>query len=172
MPDRVLLPGDIICTHTGGLVPWLIRRLSRSEWSHVALYIGGGEMVEALGAGVVRRSVQAYEGRRRSRYCMAWRPDCPEEVKARACQNAVEAIGYKYDYSAIWGIWLAIWQYRINRPNKKQESSRFFCSELVAVAFHQAGHDLFNMKSVNLHNAAPQDCIMGEGARVAGWPAT
>lgn len=50
-----LRPADIIVSTTDAAVSAMIRAGSGSSVSHSMLYIGGGAIVEAIDAGVVRR---------------------------------------------------------------------------------------------------------------------
>ena len=50
-------PADIIVSTGSGAVSAVIRTGSLSPYSHAALYIGNGEVIEAIGEGVVRQSL-------------------------------------------------------------------------------------------------------------------
>ena len=55
--DSALESADIIVSTTRARVSGVIRTGTLSTVSHAALYIGKGEVVEAIGAGVVRRGL-------------------------------------------------------------------------------------------------------------------
>jgi hypothetical protein len=63
VPDaQALLPGDVLLVTGPGPVPWLIRSVQEyggfhpdhARWTHIALYIGRGRLVEATPFGGVR----------------------------------------------------------------------------------------------------------------------
>jgi len=167
----MLIPGDIIAVHTFfAILSWLIRRLTRSMWNHVVIYVGNGLMVEALGKGVLLRQVCIYEGRRRRWKVAAFRPACSKAIREKAARLCLDAVGLKYDYWLVWGILRAIRNYRLDRKNEFDHASRFGCSELIAKKYHDAGYDLFNTQTIHLSNAAPADCVIGPGDWIDGWP--
>lgn len=47
MTTPVPRPGDYIVVRTGGLAARLIRLVTRSRFNHAAIYIGGGQVIEA-----------------------------------------------------------------------------------------------------------------------------
>src|SRR5688572_6012988 len=54
---RALGVGDILLSTTGEAISVAIRKLTRSEISHTTLYVGGGQVIEAIGSGVELRSI-------------------------------------------------------------------------------------------------------------------
>src|SRR5690349_23199833 len=56
---NALEPADIIVSTTKAAISGVIRIGTTSVVSHAALFAGGGEMIEAIGEGVVRRSIEA-----------------------------------------------------------------------------------------------------------------
>lgn len=56
-----LLPGDFLLCHGTGKLDRLVQLATRSHWNHTALYVGAG-IIEAQSQGIVRRSVDEYEG--------------------------------------------------------------------------------------------------------------
>lgn len=55
--DAALRPADIIVSTTGAAVSGVIRVGTGSPVSHAALYAGNGEVIEAIGQGVVQRGL-------------------------------------------------------------------------------------------------------------------
>lgn len=47
MSTPIPRPGDYIVVRTGGLAARLIRAVTRSRFNHAAIYIGGGQLIEA-----------------------------------------------------------------------------------------------------------------------------
>lgn len=57
--ESALKSGDIIGSTTGARVSQAIRYWTFSDISHIMIYVGGGQVVEAIDEGVVKRSLDA-----------------------------------------------------------------------------------------------------------------
>ena len=114
---RLLQPGDILVYSGEGIFSKLIKLKTYSEWTHVAVYIGGGlqrEFVEGAGAqevpfrpknlGMIRRRLGIWE---RSKSDAFW-----QEVKDQ-----------DYDYVGI------LWSFFARKQGRDNHS--MFCSEYV-----------------------------------------
>lgn len=108
----------------------VIRACTWSSWSHVAL-IDGDEVIEATAPAGVRRFpvVQAIDHAKRVQIV-----DLPCRDPQAVISAADSQIGKPYDYTAVLGLGL---------HRDWQEDDAWFCSELVAWAFAQAGESLF-----------------------------
>lgn len=108
----------------------VIRAATWSRWSHVAL-IDGDEVIEATAPAGVRRFpvVEAINHAKRGAIV---------ELPCRSAESILSAaasqLGKPYDYTAILGLGL---------HRDWQDDDSWFCSELVAWAFQQAGEPLF-----------------------------
>ncbi len=145
-------PADIIVSTGSGAVSTVIRTGSLSPYSHAALYIGNGEVIEAIGEGVVRQSLAT-----------ALSDDTLAVVYRRIGLSAAQAglviryaaaqVGKSYDYAGVAGasghttggrimrmisIPLSVVQDIGEALNTISPESSFFCSELVLRAFEQA----------------------------------
>lgn len=119
----VLQVGDIICvkgTLVGaGLVEWVI------GYSHCAVYIGNGQMVEGWAGGVRISSID-----------MVHNTDCAEIVrvstsswiKQQAVNWMLTKLGYDYDYK--WLTWIG---------GKEVYGSSYYCSELAWAGYKAVG---------------------------------
>lgn len=88
--------------------------------SHAGIYDATtGTIIEAVDGGVTERSVPAYVGG--SHRVIIVRPNLSRADKRAAVVQARAAIGTPFDYSGFVGI---------------DDPSRFYCSELVAWAYH------------------------------------
>jgi hypothetical protein len=59
--NRVIRKGDLIFTlDTKSVVSRVITYFDQGAWSHTAMYVGDGRIIEAIGEGVVERSIEAY----------------------------------------------------------------------------------------------------------------
>ena len=108
----------------------VIRATTWSRWSHVAL-VDGNTVIEAAAPGGVAKRTLADAIQHARDYELVQLP-CRNPIKV--LQAASSQIGKRYDYSAIVGLWL---------HRDWQDERRWFCSELIAWAFQEAGEPLF-----------------------------
>ncbi|QOK96829.1 hypothetical protein HF909_10540 [Ralstonia pseudosolanacearum] len=136
---------QILFTATSGLVSWAIRACSWSKWSHVAL-VAGDQVIESMPGYGVRRVPLTGAIQHANRYELVTLPaQDPERIIAVAAGQ----IGRPYDYSAVLGIGL---------HRDWQEDDAWFCSELIAWAFQQAGAPLFRAEC--MRRVTPQHLYM------------
>lgn len=123
----------------------VIRACTWSSWSHVAL-IDGDEVIEATAPAGVRRFpvVQAIDHAKRGKIV-----DLPCRDPGAVIAAAASQLGKPYDYTAVLGLGL---------HRDWQEDDAWFCSELVAWAFAQAGEPLFRAEV--LRRVTPQHLWM------------
>lgn len=123
----------------------VIRACTWSNWSHVAL-IDGDEVIEATAPDGVRRfpAVQAIN---HAKYGAIVELPCRDPGAVIAA--AASQLGKPYDYTAIVGLGL---------HRDWQEDDAWFCSELVAWSFAQAGEPLF--RADVLRRVTPQHLWM------------
>lgn len=136
---------QLLFTTTRWPASWLIRAGTWSAWSHVALVDGDQVIESVMGHGV--RRVSLYSAiRRASRHALV---NLPTRNPALIVAAAAAQIGKPYDYTAILGLGL---------HRDWQEDDAWFCSELVAWAFQQAGEPLFRAEC--LRRVTPQHLYM------------
>jgi len=136
----VLRPGDVLLSDADSRMAALVRRITRSSWSHVSMYVGPLEdgpdprcVVEAdLAAGVRAVPLSSFAGQR----ARVLRPmGLGEAERRRIADWVVNRIGDPYDVAHAWT--LARWLLRLPaRPATiAQDAKRFICSSLLAQAF-------------------------------------
>ena len=149
-----LQPADILLSTGSAAASVVIRCGTVSRYSHAALYIGDSQIVEAIGSGVTRQSLQD-----------AMSDDTLVSVYRRlhlsaaqglqAIRYAKAQVGKKYDYSGAFGggitsgpgfvigIFLSpivgLAGVGADLYNRNNPEASFYCSELVAIAFEKAG---------------------------------
>ncbi|WP_448577461.1 YiiX/YebB-like N1pC/P60 family cysteine hydrolase [Thermosphaera sp.] len=129
------------------LLSRLIRWRTWSEYSHVALEIHRGEIVDAWKGGV-RLIRSPFEGHDPETVVEAYEiAGLRPEQAARAALFARAQIGKPYDY---WGVLRFI-----IRRDPTQPNDRWFCSELVFAALLHGGVRL--LERVPAHRASPGD---------------
>lgn len=144
----VLVPGDVLLTDGSSRMAALVRRVTRSPWSHVAMYVGPLEqgpdprcIVEAdIAAGVKAVRLSELKGLR----VRALRPKGLDDMLRRRLTDwVVSRIGGQYDLAHAWA--LAKRLLRLPLPSRSpgamgQSATRFICSTLLAQAFLLVGH--------------------------------
>ena len=147
-----LLPGDVLLTDGITRGAALVRRITRSPWAHVSMYVGPlGEgpdahcIVEAdVAAGV--RSVPLSE--LAGQQLRVLRPRGLEHADRRRLADwVVGRIGDAYDFAHAWRLAIALRLPFLARLASAggamaQNSTRFICSTLVAHAFLLVGYTI------------------------------
>lgn len=146
-----LQSADLIVSTTMSATSAAIRVGTKSQVSHAMLYIGNGEIVEAIGEkGVVRRSLISAIAD--AALAVAYRsPDVREQSAGRITQYALSQVGASYSVAgAIMSTRMILC--RLSGPLK----SGFFCSQLVFEAYRQGGVPLSDAPSQCI---APNDAV-------------
>jgi hypothetical protein len=144
--DVLLCAGNTRCAE-------LVKRLTRSTWSHVSMYVGILEdgldplcIVEADIAGGVRAiRLSDLDARR---ICVL-RPVCLDDTeRARLTQSVLRHIGREYDLAHAWLLArsLLVWRWwarlRSVHTAMGRSATHFICSSLSAQAFALIGHSI------------------------------
>src|ERR1019366_4541573 len=153
-----LRSGDVLLVEGNNHISGVIKYLTRSTWSHAALYVGpigdrvseDGEplvLVEAnIGQGVVAAPLSKY-ARFHTRIC---RPTgLTEDDRARVCAYAGERIGFDYDLKNI----IDLLRYLLPLPVPQRwrrrmmalgsgHPTRIICSALIAQAFEHVHYPI------------------------------
>lgn len=112
----------------------LIRTVTWSDWSHVAL-VDGDEAIEATWPAVMVTPLADVIAKHSAHIIIDLPCLCPEAAIAAARYQ----VGKPYDLSALFGLLM---------HRDWQEDDRWFCSELVAWAFAQGGSPLFRPEAM------------------------
>lgn len=121
----------ILLFYGRGVISTLIRWQSRGQYSHAALLMPDGQIVESWqGAGVRTKILSDWEGVHRFDV-----PSMTTDQWDEAIAYALDKVGSGYDY-------LGVLRFISRRPSPDNE--RWFCSELVFSAFRYVGVDLLN----------------------------
>lgn len=131
----------ILLTSGKGASGALIRFYTFSRLAHAAFELDDGTVLDATPRHGV--SVHATVA---GKFVVAYTVDCEPVAAARAAEWARTQIGKPYDWSGIVGL--------VARRDW-HNPGRWFCSELVAAAFEQAGRPLLNVQQ--LDRVTPRD---------------
>lgn len=135
----------LIFTRQRTVASALIRAFTWSAWSHVAIVVGDRVIESALGEGVREVSLATLK-RTASRFEFL---DIPCAQADQVVAAAHTQLGKPYDLSAILGL--------LSRSDWQVDDA-WFCSELIAWAFAQAGVPLF--RDDHLHRITPEHLWM------------
>src|SRR3954452_8692795 len=153
--DSALEAADIIVSTTSAGVSRVIRAGTGSAVSHARLYVGGAEVIEAVGEGVLWRSLA--DALRDGTLAVAYRRKSmtPAAVDP-ILRFAADQVGKKYDYGGVAtggtassGLAQCVIAFGIvgcglARRGTFSSSDKFYCSQLVLEAFKRAHLPLTN----------------------------
>ena len=148
MKASELQVADVILSTTSAAVSTVIKGGTASSYSHAMLYVGGGNVVEAVANGVVHRSIKlATNG---ALYAHAYRlKGLSSETASKIAAYALTKVGGSYAYGGVFGgsglvsilsapaqPWLHLARWGANKVKTGVGSKRtYFCSELVEDAY-------------------------------------
>jgi uncharacterized protein YycO len=167
----LLRPGDVILTEGNSRVAALVRRVTRSRWAHVSVYVGPLEagddarcVVEAdISAGVRAVPLCEFKGQR----ARIVRPQSLTDAdRQRLVDWLVGHIGAPYDLAYAWALGRSL----LNLPAPRtmvQDAKRFICSSLLAQAFLFVGHPIVACEA---RYVVPRDFESAAGFEVVQAP--
>jgi len=127
-----------------GFISSLIRFQTRSEFTHAAILIPTGEIIEAYqGDGVRKKRLADWRG-----VTGFTVPRATARDWARVIAFMEDEIGAMYDYQSVL-------QFVTRRKETRASQDKWFCSELVFAAFEAAGIDL--LERTTAANTSPRD---------------
>src|SRR6266851_7396809 len=151
--SAVLRHGDVLLTEGNTRAAALIKRITRSTWSHVSMYVGPLEegpdprcIVEAdIAAGV--RSIRLSE--LNALQVRVLRPIGLNDLdRSRLADWVVSRIGSEYDLTHAWGLGRNLFRLPLptrfrSRPSTiAYSATRFICCSLLAHAFALVGYPI------------------------------
>ena len=140
---KILEPGDMLVYSGSGFFSKLIKFKTASEWTHVAVYIGGGRMRE------FKEGVGAQEcDLRIQNLAMIRRPQCRwDREKSDRFWASVQDQGYDYV-----GLFWSFYARKQGRQNNKM-----FCSEYVTRDCRYATECLAFSEETDADGVTPED---------------
>jgi uncharacterized protein YycO len=144
--SALLHPGDVLLTEGNTRAAALVRRVTRSPWAHVSIYVGPLEVSDDprcivgadISAGVRAVPLSQFNGQR----ARIVRPlGLNETDRQRLADWLVGHIGDPYDLAHAWA--LCRWFLRLPAPRTMvQDAKRFICSSLLVQAFLVVGRPI------------------------------
>lgn len=185
MSAEDLLPGDILLSADQGIASAGIRLLTVSPVSHAAIYVGDGEVAEALGGGVRLRPM----GRvlQEESVVAVFRHPALDDARALSLSQFARAqVGKPYDYLGVMMHAPFALQRRACElpgvPRVLREAclsmlatfqlihggdDRFFCSQFVLESYRSAGLPLTRARP---HWVSPEDILHMRAGDVSSLP--
>jgi hypothetical protein len=149
----ILDPGDVLLSDSNTRVAALVKRITRSTWSHVSMYVGPLEegpdprcIVEAdIAAGV--RSIRLSE--LNALHVRVLRPIGLNDMDRRRLADwVVNRIGGEYDLAHAWALGRSLLRQRLPTRLRSlpytvaKSATRFICCSLLAHAFALVGYPI------------------------------
>lgn len=149
----VLRRGDVLLSSGSTRCAALVRRFTRSVWSHVSIYVGPLEnecdplcVVEAhIAHGVRAIRLSDLDARR---ICVLRPVDLDDTDRGRLVASVLRHMGSEYDVAQAWMLArsLLVRRWRARLPSFPTTmgwtATRFICSTLIAQAFALIGHSI------------------------------
>jgi len=130
-----LRAADIILSYESTFVSWLIRKVTKSQWSHVGIYDGCGNFYSAVPfKGVCK---QPLPNLARKAVCRVKSlNDSQRQIVVDLCQSN---LGRKYDFVQVLLVGWRIVTHRIDTNTGDPDQNKYECSEFVAEMFSKVG---------------------------------
>jgi len=167
----VLDRGDVLLSEGNTRVAALVKRVTRSEWSHVSMYVGPLNdaadplcIVEADIAGGVRTIPLSQLDARR--VCVLRAIELGDAERGRLAESVLRFVGSEYDVRLAWmlGRKLLIqrWRARFGTlpTTMGRGATRFICSTLIAQGFALIGYSILPTQSDDRRMDAAQHVVL------------
>ena len=152
-----MLPGDYCVVATPGVIAWLIRAVTRSTVNHAFILTDPAEIIEADPSGAQQAILAKYDG-----MYQAWSDmDLSPTVRAAIIDHALDHVGDPYSWlddaciglADLFGWHVPAWVRR-----RLARTDRLMCSQLVDIAYLEAGVHLFSDGRIP-GDVAPSDLL-------------
>jgi len=149
MKKENIKTGDILLVASDSWIGRIIRKVTKSEWSHAGIFVWlWGELfvieAEKKGIQLTRWDDEKYNsGKPKDKKLMYLTPIEPVNEKQMAMSMLPYVGTRNYDYASL--IYQMIYQYTgkwIGKKNRGED--KFYCSEFVAFIYHNKNKKYFN----------------------------
>lgn len=152
---RVLRPGDVILVEGNKLISRVVMAVTHSTWSHSALYVGNGKIIDPLPSTGTAINVVDVLQHLNIRLC---RPVGLTDMQLRrVCDFTLSHVGRKYDHINISNILFSYFKKHRDHTEFLGDisSSNEVCSGLIAEAFNEVGFTIID--GINFSQIVPGD---------------
>jgi uncharacterized protein YycO len=146
-----MIRGDIFLYSGKGIIPHLVKKITKSKWSHCGWVAHDNHIVEANATGIDESNFPY-----KIEKCAIIRLKLPKDQLELCVQFAEKQEGAPYDYRLFFGLfwrWMMGWKRKADLPDWP---CGYICSELVAEPLFKTAGFNFN-PSVNPQNIVPED---------------
>lgn len=143
-----LMVGDVILVPGHNWISRIIKKVTHSDYSHAACYIGNNRMIESARGGVQISPMDKYPNWIAIRHKYA----SPKELEQSVAWMKSK-VGAGYDYLGLMGIGLSMLFQK--KGNVWDNKKRYWCSELVADGYFMGNINID--VSIKTWKVSPQD---------------
>ncbi len=136
---EVIRPGDVLLVEGRRRISFAIQKITSSPWSHVTLYVGNGQIIEAEDRGVILSPLMKY-AEHNIRLCVP-RNARPQD-RARVVELSQASLGRSYDVTNVRNLFLSYFASQ-RQPHVylgNLEECQEMCSGLIARAYAEVGY--------------------------------
>jgi uncharacterized protein YycO len=143
-------PGDVIFYKPSGLIGWVISKITKSPYSHVAIAVDSDTILES-NRFITTRLANIEKGKK---VYHVYRLNGVTEIQQRdIVEHSMTTLGTKYDYLQILGLFFR-YVFRLNYLSFNQHN-KFICSENIDYAFLMSNIPRRDLQ--NLLDISPQE---------------
>jgi uncharacterized protein YycO len=131
---------DLIFSTTNKPVGRIISFFTKNPYSHVGIYAGSGDVIEArYKKGVKKTKIDSILGDEDHYKVLIIRPTLKNKQVMTILEYAHDKIGQEYDVWQIVQFFWKILRHRVGKSSMDDKRDEFICYELVSRAFLRAG---------------------------------
>lgn len=134
MLEQIIEKGDLILLKNDSILSRIIKFFSKSEYSHVAVYLEDGFVIESDWGGVQISHLRKYKS---VEYDVYYHAKMDKDKAEMLTQWMLGQVGSRYDYGGIFGILLN--KLGLTKKNHWDDKASYWCCELVADAYLNVG---------------------------------
>lgn len=153
----MIMIGDIIFfKKRNSLISRVIANITTSEFTHVGLIVAYDDMTRVVTIIESNRFIKTRLTRIQldENHVVYSTGNKTKEVQDRILKYAYEAVGTKYDYLQLLGLFLSL---LFKGERYFNSSNKFICSELIDLSYYKAGVE--RKHSMNIGNVTPQELL-------------
>jgi hypothetical protein len=149
--------GDVVFFRKdSSFISRMIAFMTKSDYSHVGIIVAYDELTRMATIIESDRFVNTRINRLEldEKHVVYTTGDKPKEQVDRILKFANQALGVKYDYLQILGLFLSL---LFKGERYFNSANRFICSELIDIAYYKAGVE--RLTDINIGNISPQELL-------------